>query len=304
MTTTASTPSADKVHQIQATTTPEGEVRFALPIKPELIESVEAIDLDLMLTTTSGEKYILQQGALLATTNTESKLVFSNGDAMSAADQMKRMGVMKPVEGGSFRLASALTPEMAEKVTGNEFGLGKDAQDTVAKIEKIIQALETATQSSQSSDANSAQGLGKNSAFKSNADQLASAAAGAPPKPENKFTSDNTGRVNATTQDISGDSTPKIKEVVTESGKAFASISIREMLADSPLKVKVVDGAGPSIANWGEHQVKSALVIAGVSSSTDPKVTLTLIGDASKLPPGFLVDGKSLAGGSVTLSST
>ena len=119
MTTTASTPSADKIHQIQATTTPEGEVKFVLPINPQLIESVEAIDLDLMLTTTSGEKYILQQGALLATTNTESKLVFSNGDAMSAADQMKRMGVMKPVEGGSFRLASALTPEMAEKVTGN-----------------------------------------------------------------------------------------------------------------------------------------------------------------------------------------
>ena len=182
MTTTASTPSADKIHQIQATTTPEGDVKFALPIKAELVESVEAIDLDLMLTTTSGEKYILQQGALLATTNSESKLVFSNGDAMSAADQMKRMGVMKPVEGGSFRLASALTPEAADKVTGNEFGLGKDAQDTVAKIEKIIQSLESATQSSQNSEATaSTQGAPRSTSFKSNADPLASPAPGTPP---------------------------------------------------------------------------------------------------------------------------
>ncbi len=264
MTTTASTPSAEKIHQIQATTTPEGEVKFALPIKPELVESVEAIDLDLMLTTTSGEKYILQQGALLATTNSESKLVFSNGDAMSATDQMKRMGVMKPVEGGSFRLASALTPEAAEKVTGNEFGLGKDAQDTVAKIEKIIQSLESATQSSQNSESNSAQGLGKNSAFKSNADPLASPAAGAPPKPDTSTTDANVGikTVSLLAHDYQG---------VEYNGKAIGKTEIQQLAGKSTVELVMTGSTSELIIP--ADKIQNQLILSGVPKTT--QITLT-----------------------------
>lgn len=309
MTTTASTPSADKVHQIQATTTPEGEVRFALPIKSELIESVEAIDLDLMLTTTSGEKYILQQGALLATTNTESKLVFSNGDAMSAADQMKRMGVMKPVEGGSFRLASALTPEMAEKVTGNEFGLGKDAQDTVAKIEKIIQSLESATQSSQNSESNNAQELGKNSAFKSNADPLASSAPGAPPKPDDTQNVSPV-KVNDTPRSFTGsemsgvivtkitDSSQTISDFVTKTqeGVSLSQVDLTQVNKDKTINITMksqVEFHGETttlVGSTSTPTLNATLKLPGVLNAD--KLVLTVSGE-TVLPPNFKIEGSS-----------
>jgi hypothetical protein len=185
----------------------------------------------------------LQQGALLATTNSESKLVFSNGDAMSAADQMKRMGVMKPVEGGSFRLASALTPEAADKVTGNEFGLGKDAQDAVAKIEKIIQSLESATQSSQNSESNSAQGLGKNSAFKSNADPLASPAAGAPPKVDHTSDGDSikfTGTGNYLLTGAKEISIPNVKLVSSPDPVPLSSVEIKSLMNKEVVKLQAI----------------------------------------------------------------
>ncbi len=302
MTTTANTQSAEKIHLIQATTTPEGEVKFALPIKPELVESVEAIDLDLMLTTTSGEKYILQQGALLATTNTESKLVFSNGDAMSAADQMKRMGVMKPVEGGSFRLASALTPEAADKVTGNEFGLGKDAQDTVAKIEKIIQALETATQSSQSSDANSAQGLGKNSAFKSNADLLASAAPGTPPKIETK-TSDNDALpnvtfsllapnkegVNYTIKTISDNGT------TTEVHQLLGKTEVRQLVGKSSVELDM--GTATEKLEFIPGKIENQLVLNSIPTTGSLVFNLNNQQPGFKIPEGLKINGEDIKAG-------
>ncbi len=302
MTTTASTPSADKVHQIQATTTPEGEVRFALPIKPELIESVEAIDLDLMLTTTSGEKYILQQGALLATTNTESKLVFSNGDAMSAADQMKRMGVMKPVQGGSFRLASALTPEMAEKVTGNEFGLGKDAQDTVTKIEKIIQALETATQSSQSSDINSAQGMAKNSAFKSNADPLASAAPSTPPKIETK-TSDNDALPNVTFSILAPNKEGVSYTIKTNSDddttkdvrQPLGKTEVRQLVGKSSVELDM--GTTTEKLEFVSGKIENQLVLNSVPTTTSLVFNLNSQQPGFKIPAGLKINDIDIKAG-------
>ena len=300
MTTTASAPSTDKVHQIQAATSPEGDVRFALPFNPQLIDSVEAVDLDLMLTTTSGEKYILQQGALLATTNTESKLVFSNGDAMSAADQMKRMGVMKPVEGGSFRLASALTPEAADKVTGNEFGLGKDAQDTVAKIEKIIQSLESATQSSQSSESNSAQGLGKNSAFKSNADPLASPAPGTPPKPD-ETQNVSPVKVNDTPRSFTGSSDKSFDGLlITAAGssnydpaKPLKQVDLTQINIDKPIQV---DLHSQSVVDLSKNQ--GTLTLPGALNAT--KLELTLASGTS--PDGFAINGQSFVNGKIVIS--
>lgn len=288
MTTTASTPSADKVLQIQATTTPEGEVRFAMPIKPELIESVEAIDLDLMLTTTSGEKYILQQGALLATTNTESKLVFSNGDAMSAADQMKRMGVMKPVEGGSFRLASALTPEMAEKVTGNEFGLGKDAQDTVAKIEKIIQSLESATQSSQNSESTaSAQSVARSSSFKSNADPLASPAPGKPPQ-ETK-SSDNESIPNMTFSLFAAN-----KDGVTHQDVLLGKTEVRQIFINTELSL---DMKTAKDLKFETGKIDNQLTLSGVPTTKFLIVSISNQRESDSIPAGLKIDGKVITAG-------
>jgi hypothetical protein len=178
--------STETAHLIAPTTSATGEVQFQLPIDASLIASVEAGDLDLMLISTTGEKYILQQGALQAAINPESKLLFNNGESMSAADQIKRLGILKPVEGGSFRLASASLPDSPEIISGNEFGLGKEAQDTAAKIEKILQALEAATQSNTADTPHSttANGGTKISSREAAADPLASPSPGAPPAPE------------------------------------------------------------------------------------------------------------------------
>ena len=130
--------STETAQLIALTTSATGEVQFQLPIDASLIASFEAVDLDLMLISTTGEKFILQQGALQAAINPASKLLFNNGESLSAADQIKRLGILKPVEGGSFRLASASLPDSPEIISGNEFGLGKEAEDTAAKIEKIL----------------------------------------------------------------------------------------------------------------------------------------------------------------------
>lgn len=288
MTTTASNPSADKVHQIQATTTSDGEVKFALPIKPESIESVEAIDLDLMLTTTSGEKYILQQGALLATTNTESKLVFSNGDAMSAADQMKRMGVMKPVEGGSFRLASALTPEAADKVTGNEFGLGKDAQDTVAKMEKLLQSLESSTQSSQNNESTaSAQSLARSSSFKSNADPLASPAPGTPPQ-ETK-TSDNESIPNVTFSLFAAN-----KDGVTHQDVLLGKTEVRQIFTNTELSL---DMKTAKDLKFETGKIDNQLTLSGVPTTKFLIVNISNQRESDSIPTGLKIDGEVITAG-------
>ena len=114
--------STETAHLIAPTTSATGEVQFQLPIDASLIASFEAVDLDLMLISTTGGKYILQQGALQAAINPASKLLFNNGESLSAADQVKTLGILKPEEGGSFRLPSATLPDTPEKTNGKEFG--------------------------------------------------------------------------------------------------------------------------------------------------------------------------------------
>jgi Ca2+-binding RTX toxin-like protein len=288
MTTTANTQSAEKIHLIQATTTPDGEVKFVLPIKPELVQSVEAIDLDLMLVSSSGEKYILQQGALLATTNSESKLVFSNGDAMSAADQIKRMGVLKPVEGGSFRLASALTPEAADKVTGNEFGLGKDTQDTVAKIEKLLQSLESSTQSSQNSESTaSTQSAARSSSFKSNADPLASPAPGTPPQVIKN--SDNESAPNVTFSLYAAN-----KDGVTHQDVLLGKTEVRQIFTNTELSL---DMKTAKALEFETGIIDNQLILSGVPTTKFLIVNISNQRESDSIPAGLKIEGKEITAG-------
>ena len=120
---------------IRAVSADGASPQFKIPVSSQAIQSVESVDLDLVLTTTTGEKIILQQGALQAATAPDSKIVFQNGDSITAADQIKKLGVLKPVEGGSFRLKSGdASPAVAELVTGDGFGLGKELQDTMSQL--------------------------------------------------------------------------------------------------------------------------------------------------------------------------
>nr|MCE2783137.1 hypothetical protein [Comamonadaceae bacterium] len=305
MTTVAPAPTAEKSHQIQATLTPQGEVRFALPFNPQFIENVEAIDLDLLLITASGEKYILQQGALLAVTSSDSKLIFNNGDTLLMADQMKRMGVMKPVEGGSFRLAHTESMKPTDTATDNSLELNSKAQDTAAKIETLLQSLEKATQSATNSDAphvHSTMGHGKPSARSATADPLASAAPGAPPSAVDVNTNTSNIKVNSTTRAFTGNSDSAVSDVwVTQVGNVaqtpekkldhvdFSSIDIHKTIhirMDSQTSLHVeMDG-----------KANATLLLPGVLNAT--RLVLT---SNSSLPAGFTINGQSFTNGEVTI---
>lgn len=147
---------AKPVQVVPATNAEAGQAQFKLPVAAKEIVSVEVVDLDLVLVTQSGERFLLQQGALQATTHPESKIAFSDGANESAADQLKKVGMFKPVSGGSFRLqASDGKPDPTAKNTGHDFGIGKEQQENqskeaVEKMEEVTQKLEQMVQMMQS----------------------------------------------------------------------------------------------------------------------------------------------------------
>jgi Ca2+-binding RTX toxin-like protein len=282
----------------------QGETNYPLPIDAQTIDSVEAIDLDLLITTHTGEKFLLQQGALQAATNPESKLTFKNGEAQSAAEQLKKVGLMKPVEGGSFRLASALTPETADKVHGNEFGLGKDSQDTVSKLEKIIQALDSSTANNPSTESNSyAQAGGKNAAFKSNVDPLASPAPGTPPKAEESKNISSI-KVNDSSRAFTGSaesaydsiSIQSVGSTSFETTKSMQQVDLTQVDLTKMIRLNLNTQTSLEVAPNGK--VVTTLTLPGVINATS--LVLTPNGD---VPAGFTIGGQSLANGSITIQN-
>ena len=289
---------------IPANVAHQGETNYPLPIDAQTIDSVEAIDLDLLITTRTGEKFLLQQGALQAATNPESKLTFKNGEAQSAAEQLKKVGLMKPVEGGSFRLASALTPETADKVHGNEFGLGKDSQDTVSKLEKIIQALDTTAQTSASNDSNShTQASGKSAAFKSNVDPLASPAPGTPPKAEESKNISSI-KVNDSPRTFTGSaesaydgiSVPSVGSTSFATEKSMQQVDLTQVDLSKTIHLNLNTQTTLDVAPNGK--VVTTLTLPGVINATT--LVLTPNGD---VPAGFTIGGQSLANGSITIQN-
>ena len=129
-----STQPAKPVQVIPANNGESGQALFKLPVAAKEIVSVEVVDLDLVLVSQSGERFLLQQGALQATTHPESKIAFSDGANESAADQLKKVGMFKPVTGGSFRVQSTDDkPDPTSKNTGHDFGIGKEQQESQSK---------------------------------------------------------------------------------------------------------------------------------------------------------------------------
>ena len=285
--------STETAHLIAPTTSATGEVEFQLPIDASLIASFEAVDLDLMLISTTGEKFILQQGALQAAINPASKLLFNNGESLSAADQIKRLGILKPVEGGSFRLASATLPDSPEIISGNEFGLGKEAQDTAAKIEKILQALEAATQSNTADTPHSttANGGTKTSSREAAADPLASPSPGAPPAPEEiKNTNTSDVKVNSTSRAFTGSDEPVFDGLLVKApgstnadpAKQLKQIDLTQVNID---KLIQVDLHNQTAVDLSKNQ--GTLTLPGVLNAT--KLELTL--EKGQEPNGFSIKG-------------
>jgi Ca2+-binding RTX toxin-like protein len=181
---------------IEAQRQGEDALSFTLPVNAADISKIEAVDLDLLLTTADGQQFILPQGALLAMTQPNSAMRFANGEESLASDAIKRVGVLKPVENGSFRLAGldfeSLQPE---KVQGTGFGLGQEIEDVVSKLdtssqrmEQILQTLDQVTQAAPVTKGDepppSTQTGVKRTTKLADPNPFASPTPGAPPQPE------------------------------------------------------------------------------------------------------------------------
>ncbi len=324
---------AKPVQVIPATNAEAGQAQFKLPVAAREIVSVEVVDLDLVLVSQSGERFLLQQGALQATTHPESKIAFSDGASESAADQLKKVGVFKPITGGSFRLqASDSKPDPDSKNTGHDFGIGKEQQESQSKeasekLEEVTQKLEQMVQMMQSESTEQSQnqynglgeglGAGKGPGTGITSNNLASPTPGSTPQKKqdftSNFTSDFTSNNTADSENLAsyqrglyGNEVSKVSNVVEWNGIAptntpFSDTSIRLMLADSPLKV-VATGDGPVVVNsaWTD-KVLSDFLMPGTANATSLK--LTLLSQSGDLPPGFLINGQQLTAAGITLDA-
>ena len=146
---------------LNAKITVEGNSQFQLPINKDAIVAVEMVDLDLVIVSNTGARYLLPQAALQATTEPgKSLLQFANGDNESMALQMRKVGASKPVEGGSFRIQSSeIKPATFDgEKSGTDFNLGNKSEEGKSpekfeQLEKQIQQLTQSLQTASNSNA-------------------------------------------------------------------------------------------------------------------------------------------------------
>lgn len=304
------------VQVVNATLNAKGEPTFNLPVDADNIRSTEVVDLDFLLVTKDGQRFLLPQGALQAASNPNSAILFKNGASVSAADQLKKTEASKPVEGGSFRINSSdLNPTKpnAPASPGDDFLQGKESKDSsseaqsvLEQLEKITQSLQSASlsQSAQNSEAATGQGpglgAGKGPGTGASNNNFSTAAAGSPPVI--KYTSDNTNNNPSTNPDIAqrdlkGDEKAKLSNVAQWdgtklSGNAFGNSSVNAMMLANPLKVLAT--GGEVAAQWTVGTAKADLVLPGVATAAKVTFTLDANFNSALLPPGFKINGAAL----------
>lgn len=318
--TVANTPAPVQV--VNATLNAKGEPTFNLPVDADSIRSTEVVDLDFLLVTKDGQRFLLPQGALQAASNPNAAIAFKNGTSVSAADQLKKTDISKPVEGGSYRINSSdLTPTKpsAPPSLGDDFLQGKENKDPSSEVQSVLEQLEKVTQSLQnaslSQNAQNSQesagqgpglGAGKGPGTGASNNNFSTATAGSPPVI--KFTTDNTNNnpsVNPdiAQRDIRGDEQAKLSNVAQwdgtkVTGTAFGSTSVNAMMLFNPLKVIAV---GDNVAaQWTAGTVKADLVLPGVTTASKVTFTLDANFNASLLPPGFKINGTALTNQSLS----
>lgn len=297
----------------------DGGAQFQLPINKNAVAAVEMVDLDLVIVSRTGERFVMPQAALQATTQPGKTLLqFANGETEAMNDQLKKVGAAKPVQGGSFRIQAAEikpTPNDGGK-GGNDFNLGqgKEAGDVKAQIEQLsqqIQQLSQAVQTASVTQANAeaaGQGAGKNAEQvvterQSKAVSLDSQVAGSPPKEESKTSDKTADPVTVVDTDLPAQllhtQDGKVSQVTLVDGGSFKTTSSQALFAASPLKVQA-NGQAAVAPTQTSGQVAADFVLTPLSTASRIEVKL-LEGTA---PAGFSVNGTALDAANQALNLT
>jgi Ca2+-binding RTX toxin-like protein len=301
---------------LQAEAIASGDVQFNIPIDSNDIAKVEIVDLDLVIVGKNGERFVLPQAALQATISPEKSIAkFKGGISLPLADQLKKAGLVKPVEGGSYRIEATSikpVPGVNDKL-GFEFNAGREgdeikAQEEVeqlaAKVEQISKSLQTASLSkSESADGKGpgegpGQGPGTGKTTASTAP--ATLTPGAPP---NDNTTKKTEEYTYKVPEQPVQNKPML--VSTNEGKLsnltfdinktdFGEVEVRRMLAEKPFQVNVVANAKvqPPDPNSPLPKVSVDLKIQWQPGAS--KAVLSWQNIEGGLPSGFRVNSQDI----------
>ena len=288
----------------------QDQSQFSVPIDKTDLANVEVVDLDLVIVSKSGNRYVLPQAALQSTTAPDKTVLkFSSGQLEPMADQLKKTGAVKAVEGGSYRIQATdikPVPGISDK-SGNDFNIGKDnadakAQEQVeqltAKVEQLSKTLQSATLSN--ADSAAGQGPGQGAGLGAGTGKTSQAFSFATPAKVN----DNTSKIEKENPDTQAQTTlkaqlqhdelSKVTNVSTVSGKAFKDIDHRDLLEGNRLAVQAK--AGQAVSPASNSAIANDLVLP--TSANTSQIKFTLDGNnVSDLPPGFKINGQDLAAG-------
>ena len=306
---------------------------FEVNINAAQLQSVNVVDTDLLLILNNGQRIVLRDGALQAAIQPGFEVKLGNQTLM-LGDLFKRVGQIKPVEGGSFRLqATEIKPQASEPATGNDVNMGAtEAQAITQEINQAVKVLERLAQSAQSARMSNASG----------ADAASALPPAPPPMPVNTNTStaekniiqspggrnknqyetqgtgagigDSAGAGNSTqtgagagssTQTgagagsdfvtLLGPGTSKLSNVELKSAGHFADVLPSNMLSSNPLVVTLQAATAQSLPQWAGVNSLQAQARLSINLSATTTDLVIRIESPNKLPPGFTIDGQTIS---------
>ncbi len=293
------------------------KMTFKLPLKQADVASVEIVDQDLVVVSVTGERFVLPFGAFNGVVNPSlTHIQFLDGDGF-IADQFKRVGLVNPVEGGSYRLQSTTLKPMTGVFEGDgkDFSMGRDQVDPQGEQEAQEQQMQNlmaqaqtamnAQMSQESSAAAPGTPDGRGPGTGQTANNLASADPGAPPNEKtdihpnkedpNKNTSTKTNdQEDVSNRNVADTATGKMNGVTVDGGKPFSDVLVSALMAKSPVNVHVKPG-NPAVPN----DFGKGVVALDLKLPTTPGATLLklIVPAGAILPPNFTIAGQKVVPG-------
>ncbi len=293
------------------------KMTFKLPLKQADVASVEIVDQDLVVVSVTGERFVLPFGAFNGVVNPSlTHIQFLDGDGF-IADQFKRVGLVNPVEGGSYRLQSTTLKPMTGVFEGDgkDFSMGRDQVDPQGEQEAQEQQMQNlmaqaqtamnAQMSQESSAAAPGTPDGRGPGTGQTANNLASADPGAPPNEKtdihpnkedpNKNTSTKTNdQEDVSNRNVADTATGKMNGVTVDGGKPFSDVLVSALMAKSPVNVHVKPG-NPAVPN----DFGKGVVALDLKLPTTPGATLLklIVPAGASLPPNFTIAGQKVVPG-------